>query len=244
MSDQTPRVPDHLAAMANENDDAQFTCPRCDWFAQAPVDAAGVFLHQLSDARMGHAAIAHPELWEMWRELPADAVKLGDATVAEVREVEAERNAQELRAITAEAKLNEIREVLAVQRDGSIDDANFSIVESIRAILDRPAAAPAEPREEHRLTHSWGRQGLTISLSCTCGSWHRSDRTLSHGDLGEALKDWTTHAHGSVVEHQPDPCKSCVAAGVCERPTAKDCIAVTRESVVEHQPAQDSEGDR
>ncbi|MFF4600583.1 hypothetical protein [Amycolatopsis sp. NPDC001319] len=50
-------------------------------------------------------------------------------------------------------------------------------------------------------------------------------------------------AHGHVVEHQQDPCKSCVAGGICKRPTASDCIAVTHESVVEHQPAQDGEDD-
>ncbi|MFK0244534.1 hypothetical protein ACIQUM_07535 [Amycolatopsis azurea] len=57
----------HLAALADENGDARSTCPRCEWFAQAPVDATGVFLHQLADARLGHVAIAHPDLWEAWR---------------------------------------------------------------------------------------------------------------------------------------------------------------------------------
>ncbi|QXV57421.1 hypothetical protein CVV72_10750 [Amycolatopsis sp. TNS106] len=31
------------------------------------MDAAGVFLHQLADARLGHVAIAHPDLWRAWR---------------------------------------------------------------------------------------------------------------------------------------------------------------------------------
>lgn len=77
--------------------------------------------------------------------------------------------------------------------------------EELAALTPPKATAAAETREEHRLTHSWGRQGLTISLSCTCGSWHRSDRRLSHAELGEAFKAWTWHAsaHGHVVEHQP-----------------------------------------
>jgi hypothetical protein len=199
MSDQTPRVPDGLY-----------------WHPDHGVivkSSAGYYLSGND---------SHPMAM---RDRPADAVKLGDATVAEVREVEAERNEQELRAIAAEAKLNEIRGVHDTATVGTVHEA----WDRIRAILDRPAAAPAEPSEpsdavEHlrdlagcmraraRQRDEVGdddgeedtcaEEGLNCHTVSAVATWDRAASMLEK--RADAL------AHGSVVEHQPAK-----AAGNC-----------------------------
>ncbi|QYN17544.1 hypothetical protein [Amycolatopsis sp. DSM 110486] len=153
-----------------------------------------------------------------------------------------ERRGRERDAARAEldALKRQIREVLATKREGSIDDANFFIVESVRAIVGRET-----PREEPNPCDC--AKGYAVCDSCRAKHYPRG---MIETSAPRTLLGWTVPEH---IEFEINGNRSwalCITCNVHFRddidyPNAMHAAGafLTRHRhgrVVEHQPGSES----